>query len=419
MSSDLFVPQALKDDTRYADVTAVKEALNQNADAEFTAVYGESKPAVQTAYYELTPFEKQDNLIVSAEGKTFESGLPFTIPYPEGTNAAGYRFVVSHLKSTGDVETVQHTEEETGLRVAPKTFSPFAVSYVADGTLAVTFVTGDYGTPPETQYVAPGDTATEPEAPTADYQRFDGWYLDPDYTIPFKFATPITVDTTLYAKWTHVHRLVHYTAKQPTCTQNGNIECYLCRGCGKYFEDDKATKEITDTSKILIKALGHTYQGGICKREYDKDGTIVKDPSFVPKITKGDGVTVNYGSAHELTANMNYATFQAFVLDNQTVGSQYYTVKEGSTVITLPATVINSLSAGKHTVQIKSLIGTASGSFTVASKSSGTSSGTVSGPKTGDESNVGLWCAAAVISLAGISVIAAHLVRSKKKKNNR
>lgn len=111
MSDDLFVPQALKDDARYADVTAVKEALNQNAEAEFTAVYGESKPAVQTAYYELTPFEKKDNLIVSAEGKTFESGLPFTIPYPEGTNAAGYRFVVSHLKSTGDVETVPHTEE--------------------------------------------------------------------------------------------------------------------------------------------------------------------------------------------------------------------------------------------------------------------------------------------------------------------
>ena len=157
-----------------------------------------------------------------------------------------------------------------------------------------------------------------------------------------------------------------------------------------------------------------TRDSGVARVGYDL--TISKaDASYRPI---GDGVTVNYGSAHELTANMNYATFQSFVIDNQTVGSQYYTVKEGSTVITLPATVINSLSAGKHTVQIKSLIGTASGSFTVASKSSGTFSGTVSGPKTGDESNVGLWCAVAVISLAGISVIATHLIRSRKKKNN-
>lgn len=46
-----------------------------------------------------------------------------------------------------------------------------------------------------------GDTVTEPEAPTYDGYTFGGWYLEPECTTAFDFATPINETITLYAKW--------------------------------------------------------------------------------------------------------------------------------------------------------------------------------------------------------------------------
>ena len=49
----------------------------------------------------------------------------------------------------------------------------------------------------------PKDTAVaEPTAPTRVGNTFGGWYSDEALTAPWDFATPVTQDMTLYAKWT-------------------------------------------------------------------------------------------------------------------------------------------------------------------------------------------------------------------------
>ena len=63
----------------------------------------------------------------------------------------------------------------------------------------VTFDT-DGGTEIETQLV-PGTAAKQPVAPTKEGFAFAGWFADVDKTIAFDFATLITGDTTIYAKW--------------------------------------------------------------------------------------------------------------------------------------------------------------------------------------------------------------------------
>lgn len=51
--------------------------------------------------------------------------------------------------------------------------------------------------------VGGGGFVAEPTAPTRAYYAFAGWYSDEELTTPFYFEnTPITEDTTLYAKWT-------------------------------------------------------------------------------------------------------------------------------------------------------------------------------------------------------------------------
>ncbi len=51
------------------------------------------------------------------------------------------------------------------------------------------------------QTVSDNELAIEPEAPTYEGYDFAGWYLE-DGTTKYDFATPVTADLTLYAKWT-------------------------------------------------------------------------------------------------------------------------------------------------------------------------------------------------------------------------
>jgi uncharacterized repeat protein (TIGR02543 family) len=72
---------------------------------------------------------------------------------------------------------------------------------LADGYVRVKFDTNG-GSLVDAQIILEGDTATEPADPTFDGFTFGGWYTD-DTTFleAYDFATPVTADITLYAKW--------------------------------------------------------------------------------------------------------------------------------------------------------------------------------------------------------------------------
>ena len=67
----------------------------------------------------------------------------------------------------------------------------YSVSFTSNGGSAVTGQSVAYNTP-----------ATQPTAPTKSGSTFAGWYSDATLTSAVNFATPITGNTTLYAKWT-------------------------------------------------------------------------------------------------------------------------------------------------------------------------------------------------------------------------
>lgn len=64
----------------------------------------------------------------------------------------------------------------------------------------VTFETNG-GSEVVAQLVAEGGVAFKPEEPMRERYTFGGWYVDAALTKPFSFATVITSDITLYAKW--------------------------------------------------------------------------------------------------------------------------------------------------------------------------------------------------------------------------
>ena len=64
----------------------------------------------------------------------------------------------------------------------------------------VSFVT-EHGNAPASQNVPYNETADDPGKLSAEGYTFIGWYTDHTCTTEFKFSTPITGDTKVYAKW--------------------------------------------------------------------------------------------------------------------------------------------------------------------------------------------------------------------------
>lgn len=68
-----------------------------------------------------------------------------------------------------------------------------------EGTYTVTFESNG-GTAVEAQVVTSGNKATR-VYPTRDGYTFQGWFVDPELTVEYSFASDVTSNMTLYAKW--------------------------------------------------------------------------------------------------------------------------------------------------------------------------------------------------------------------------
>ena len=68
---------------------------------------------------------------------------------------------------------------------------------------SVTFDT-DGGSEVAAQNIMSGSTVAKPADPTKSGKIFAGWYKDSALNTPFDFNTPITQDTTVYAKWSDI-----------------------------------------------------------------------------------------------------------------------------------------------------------------------------------------------------------------------
>ena len=59
-------------------------------------------------------------------------------------------------------------------------------------------------------------------------------------------------------KLNHVHSLTRVGAEPVSCTEDGNVEYYVCT-CDKWFTTASATTEITDKDSVKIKSEGHKW----------------------------------------------------------------------------------------------------------------------------------------------------------------
>lgn len=298
----------------------------------------------------------------------------------------------------------------TGLPDPPadlgKTEGTFKVSKAPKTIFTVTFDRGvatDAENMPKDQTIEAGTNASKPTTdPIATGYRFDKWCKDAALTKEFDFSKElISTDTTIYAKWIKTHT-VKFVTKHGVAPTDLVVD-----------ENSKAKKP-TDP-----KMEGYKFDGWFtdkeCKKAFDWNSALTEDISLYAKwtgkleITKGNGGTAHYGSSYEFTLNCSlaqvYDTFTVYV-NSKWLDPEKYELSEGSTVVTLKKEYIRSLAAGTYNIEFDTGIddlGSVKGTFKVSTS-----------PKTGDESDIGLWIAVGCLSAVAAAAIVVYLIRKKK-----
>lgn len=220
------------------------------------------------------------------------------------------------------------------------------------------------------------------------------------------------------------HSLVKTEAKGATCTEDGNIEYWTCSVCHKIFSDENGTTEVS-LSNTVVKATGHTlnkvnakdstvaavgnieyWQCDDCDETFsDSEGTHpieLEDTVIakIPSIIEGMNQTINAGEKKALTfrSNAEFADFLEVKIDGKTLDPKHYTAKEGSTIVTLKADYVSTLSVGTHTIGIVSEGGTAETTFTIQAKKT---------VDTSDRTGLLMWSGIMLMSVALITVLGA------------
>lgn len=185
------------------------------------------------------------------------------------------------------------------------------------------------------------------------------------------------------------HKLTKTEEKAATCTENGNTAYWTCRECDKCFADADGKTEVA-LADTVIKATGHKFADGKCTVCGDIDST------FKAVITAGANSTWQKGTKIGLsfTSNAAFADFLKVQVDGKDLDASNYTVKEGSTIVTLKAEYLETLSVGKHTLAVVSETGTATTEFTIKAAADSSS-------QTGDDFNIALYAGLAILAAAG------------------
>jgi rubrerythrin len=204
------------------------------------------------------------------------------------------------------------------------------------------------------------------------------------------------------------HTLVKTEEKVATCTETGTEAYWTCEVCGKLFSDEAGTTEI-DTP-IIIAMNNHTlvkveeksatntetgteayWMCEVCGKLFsDEAGTTEIDAPIT--IAKTTAITAGAGSKYKIGASKNLtvtcsgalADLTGIYVDGKLVDPSNYTLKSGSTILTLKSSYLDTLSVGKHTVKFQYIddVAAASVEFTIKAKTTTSDSTTDSNSTT-------------------------------------
>ena len=167
------------------------------------------------------------------------------------------------------------------------------------------------------------------------------------------------------------------------------------------FEPDDldAVNEVLDAAQAYHELSEHG-------KSYVDESVTDKLDALVAMITAYDIISgdnfVWDANAKDVTVTANgaFSKFLKLLVDGKEVDAANYDAKSGSTIVTLKASYLETLSAGKHTMTFVYTDGETEGSFEIKALAS-----TPDTPKTGDEANLFLLVSLLTVSLAALTAL--------------
>ena len=139
---------------------------------------------------------------------------------------------------------------------------------------------------------------------------------------------------------------------------------HVCR-CGEVLDKAEHTFEWVVDKPTTVETKGERHEECTVCGEKGKTEEIA---ILAPEITDGKGQTMVVDAAKDLSfrssAPLRY--FQKVLVDDKEVAAENYVLTEGSTIVTLKASFLNTLGVGEHKLSVVSTTGTAETNFTVA-----------------------------------------------------
>ena len=138
---------------------------------------------------------------------------------------------------------------------------------------------------------------------------------------------------------------------------------HVCR-CGDIIDKAEHTFEWVVRTPATVEAKGERYQKCTVCGEKGKTEEIA---ILKPEITDGTGQTMVVEAAKDLSfrSSAPIEFFQKVLVDDKEVAAENYVLTEGSTIVTLKASFLNTLGVGEHKLSVVSDTGTAETTFTV------------------------------------------------------
>ena len=309
----------------------------------------------------------------------------------------GYSDVAGTASSAEDFKgwKVDDIERSSGylysIRLVAVRYTRSTINYVLDGgTNAESNPDGYYE----------GKTEVILADPEKEGYTFEGWYSDAEFTTQITSIDATQIgDVTLHAKF--VEDDIHVTAPSIT-TQPGNAtvkvgetatftlaasgtaltyQWQIDKNDGNGWVNIAGANEASyTTSTVNISCSGFKYQCVVS----NSAGTVTSNTAVLT-VTENiipdpvdyeilDGASSNWEQNSDGSLSIRgsgaLSKFVGVKVDGTLVDAKNYTVKEGSTIVTLKADYLNTLSVGTHTFEILWTDGSASTTFTIKANTS-------------------------------------------------
>ena len=210
-----------------------------------------------------------------------------------------------------------------------------------------------------TAYILPANSFIAPDG-----KPFNCWIVNGTEQAPGA-AIDITADTTVMAAWAYT---VSFDANGGTGEMTDETGVF-----GEYTlpENGFAAPEGKQFKGWAASADGEVISGAAIPLSADTIlYAIWEDIPVVPaEYAILDGANSNWtldsGESLSIRGSGEFSQFVGVKVDGTLVDAENYTVEEDSTIVTLKADYLNTLTAGSHTIELEWTDGSASTTFTV------------------------------------------------------